>query len=1235
MTFTPLRSAFAPVILLAASCATVGSHRAPPAAGAGEKGFAAWLDGDPKTAERLFTTAPPDDLRAAYGRALLAHERADWNAAWALWLAVLDGATRMPHDPSAAALADSAAHKLEQLVGEVPGERAQAAKLAALPLDRLPREARRRVLAMRASYARRSGHEQDARAFDRARGCPDRWLVAGSYGQLPRLDLMTPFAPEQAGDRERLRPVQARACGVTLEAQKGRSGVLYAVGWFRAARAQEAVAVIDTELPWRLYVDGAPAFSSTDEDRYPPRVQEVALPLSAGWHHVALKLAAPGGRAEAEIALYAATPLDTFDGPPAEAPAHVQGQALVGRALLPEIRESDPLSDYLAAHAAYRRGDADEGHRRLERLIARSPRFAPAQLLAAQIQGEDPAQPQRMARDRARRAFERALELDPTLERARYNLALMELNADRPREALARLGAAGPIAAHDWRFAFARYQTLKARGWQHEAEQALASARRLNPEACPPLEAATAIAYGRHEVAAALALARLASTCGAGSDELADLQRSTGDLAAAIAEYRRLLALDPMRESWRAGLGETLAQAGDLREAASVFGLLVARYPRAAHYRLKLADTLYGLGDAPGARRVIEEGLAETPESQELERALAGLCDGPSTQDKGQEKGGKRVCSGILDPFRLDGKQVIAEFERGKPSYQSPAVIVLDRTVTRVFPTGARLTLTHNIVKVQSKDGVDRWGEVTIPADADVLTLRAIKADGSTREPEEIAEKESISLPDLEVGDYVEFEYVDPSPPPGAFRDGFLAERFYFRSYDAPLYRTEYVVAVPRDMPLQIDRRGKDVPAPTLAHRDGLSVYTFASHDEPQLFAEPAATPFEEFVPSVRVGARLSVRAWKDFLRDQQIGALRANERLRAIATAETRDSKSAHDKLMALDAWVRRHIKHGGSLDEPATSILAREEGNRVTLLAALLRAVGVPSELWLVHPPRGANLDGALPDLEGYDHPILVAAGMQVDPHFRHAPAGFLAPTLRGGRAFRLTAGEPSFVHVDSRNPDERGMDFDVQLSADGSAEVSVRERLSGWPALEWREALEKLAPDRVQLEFEQQTLGFHFPGATLQALGWKGADDDAGAFVIEYKFRAPQLARRVGRGLVLPAPFAATLGKRYVGVAARKTPLLVDYAAPTRLHARIRLPEGPARWEPTLLPSVKAEAPFGTFEQTATRAPGGVDLDARFSLAEMRLGPERYPELVEFAQRVDRAEAKALEIGPQTSQ
>jgi predicted Zn-dependent protease/transglutaminase-like putative cysteine protease len=1169
--------------------------------------------------------APPaKDLAALYQRAVAAHESGQLDEAWKRWAALLGaqhGDCADGHCGDWGRYATAAARRLETLVGEVPGERAMnvEAQLAKLDPGKLPVDARRRLYGVRAAYARRRGDEAEARRLDRAGGCPDRWFASGPYGRLPRLDQTREFAPDSSvpGD---LREAPARACQVVLDGPDSHQGVIYAIGWVRAQKDTTAVAVVETDEPFGLFVDGARVFTLMDQDRTPARTQEIPVALTAGWHRVAFKLAAPGGRADVELALLPLkghdAALEFFGGAANEAP-RTASLKTSAKASVPanEKVNGDPTSLAVAVEDALARGDDDRAEEMVGRLVEKAPKLAFAQLLAAQVALEDNSRTPQIAQDRARRALERALSLDPTLARARAMRALIALNADRPREALSRLADAPKTSAPYWRFAFVRYQALKARGWLREAEEALAEARRTHPDGCAALEAEIAQKRERHDVAAALTLAKQASWCNGGSDELADTLREKGDLDGAVTEYRRLLALDPSRESWRAGLAETLMQAGQAAEAEKVFAALAQRYPRATHYRRQLADARVALADIAGARRALEDGLAESPESQELQRALEAICI--AKEDRG---------CGVLDDFRVDGKQVIAQYVKEKPVYTSPAVIVLDRTVTRVFPTGARLTLTHNIIQVLAKDGIDKFGEVQIPAGADVLTLRTVKQDGTTREPEEITEKETVSVPDLEVGDFVEFEYVDPAPPPGAFPRGFLAERFFFRSFDAPLDRTEYLLVTPAGMPVQIDRRG-DAPELSLVKRDALELRTWEGRRRPQAFSEPSAAPFAEILPSVRAASGVSFDAWKDYLRDGQFGTQRSNPELRAIVERETAGKKDNRERVLALDAWVRRHVRGAGGLDESATSILAREQGNRITVIAGLLRAAGIPSEIWLARPLVSPVLEGALPDLEAYDQPLLKAPDFVIDPRYRHSPTGFVTPVLRGAAALRLTPEKWAPAKVDVPNPDDRHMELSARLEMDGSAEVLVREKLRGWPAVEWREALEKLSPDRVRPEFEQRTLGFYFPGSTLTDLSWSGENDDGGLFTVEYKFRSPQLARRIGGRLVLPAPYPAMLGKRYVGVATRRTPLAVDYAAPTVLSAQIAVPRGVDVQVP---PAVKADG-FGAFEQIAERTPEGFRLKASFAMPRTRVQPERYRDFVDFATRVDRAEARAAELSP----
>ena len=184
--------------------------------------------------------------------------------------------------------------------------------------------------------------------------------------------------------------------------------------------------------------------------------------------------------------------------------------------------------------------------------------------------------------------------------------------------------------------------------------------------------------------------------------------------------------------------------------------------------------------------------------------------------------------------------------------------MVLDRAVMRIFPSGTVMTLTHQIVRVDSKDAIDKWGEIAIPPGGEILTLRTHKRDGSTREPEEIAGKETISAADVAIGDYIEWEYLETRPPSGAFAPGFLVDRFFFQSFDAPMARSELAAGVARRRSSWswIARAGAPRPQTRVAV-DGTRVTSFLAVGVPQLFAERAAVPAIEYVA---VGARVERR---------------------------------------------------------------------------------------------------------------------------------------------------------------------------------------------------------------------------------------------------------------------------------------------------------------------------------------------------------------------------------------
>jgi tetratricopeptide (TPR) repeat protein len=1256
-------------------------------------GWAELVAGEVAEAEKLLTQAGQAgvrDPRIGFALALLAHESGQNRRARELWLALLDGLTGPGATTGwAAPLAELAAHRLLGLSndgGGMPAERALRDRLAGLWQKRaaLPEEAQQLLAALYGQQLRLLGDEAGALKVDGERGCPSAFYVTGPSGHLPSLDLLSSFPaddPSRDAQRGRYRRMSGVGCSLSLEGVPGRAGVFHATAWAELGAPAELPLTIETgAAPWALYIDGKRVFY----DAEPVRRQALALQLPAGRHALTVKIGVDSG-AHVQLAVPGAR---FFDGPVAAMPRADAPKGEVAarvRALSKVPTDNGGWQGVLGAlvrgQQAYGAGDAETGLQVIEPALAAAPKFPSLSLLFAGLVLEDRSRPERLARDQARSQLEMLVALRPELLRPRLSLASMLIQDEKAEPALELLDTAPPSREPSWQLALLRAKVLKSRGWTVEAEQSVAEARRIAPTACQAIEPAVDQRREQADVKGALLVARELSACNPYNDRLADELVDAGRLDDALREYERLLKLEPESSEWQRALARVLTlrrRPGDLDRAAGLYERLIERAPKSTGPYLDLANLRIAAGQRDAGRAVLKRGLTESPEAPDLRQALLALGEADP-----------------LDAVRLDGKQVIREFVRsGHTRFEGEAaVLVLDRTVVRVLQNGGRLALTHNIIRVLNKDGLAKFGEVNIPEGADVLTLRTVKADGkTTREPEEIPDKDTVSAPDLEVGDYVEFEYVDRDPPQSAFPGGFLAERFYFASADAPLDRSEYLLMVPADMPLQIDTRGplvaasgagadgkaasRDVPRPTVRRVGDEQHYFWERHRVARIQPEPpwAQGQLDDWMPSVRVGSGLSFERYVNFLRERRFRTLRLTRELRALAAKLAGPPPSGSEppeslvlRALRLDEWVRKNIRQGGSLDEPASSVLLRREGRRDTLLLALLHAAGIPAEVWLVRPRSAPDLSGPLPDLLAYGEFLIAVApgrgdGGQplffLDPVFRHLPGGYVRPLLRSARAVRLIeewgrerelppvqkaefvevklppeGGAPA-VFASAQDPllraraaalaDSRRLDMRVQLGADGGGEVTVRERLTGWPALEWREQVENISEDKLRQQLEQRALGFYFPGASLIDLKYGPMDDDGAALTVEYRFNAPQLARRRAEGdqreLVLPAPYPLLLSRNYISVPTRQTPLLLHYVLPTTLEAEVALPEG-AKVQAVARP-IELNG-FGRFVQRAAVEGKLLRLHSETTVPLLRVLPERYPAFVEFAARLDAAE------------
>jgi tetratricopeptide (TPR) repeat protein len=1101
-----------------------------PAESHGRQGWLLLRDGKSDAAAASFAralAADPLDARALFGAANLAFEHGDPSAALRYALTLLESASQ-GRDARAMALSPAVLARLSRLLAEIPDRRPAENRIVALAPDPLPWKAQYLLALTVIDIARKRADEALlAKAVARA-GCARSMQLVGSWGRLPSLDLEGEAMVPEA----KVRGLVQAGCQFQLNAADNRSGVRILRAEIESARGHFDL-VLDYGGPARLRVDKGPWRQHGDSpDVVGPRWSAERIDTSAGKHTVEIRIGAYGS--SADLALLA---IPVAQSNPVTAETFSSSDAA--------------MLDLAGALVANLSGEVDLLLTHIERLSV-LPRFALGLAAAARLGEMDPTRPADIMRDRARTLWQQAVAIDPGMARVWLDLSKLDLQNDQSREATEKAERAMQAAPVWWPAHLAVATALRGQGLEQPADVALARGLQLidgGLGACDMLEEAFHRAEARDDVRAATRLVDLLGRCDAQDGNARFFAQRRGDLGKALLLLRRALPTSAEPLWLRSEIADLLLAQGHLQPARDELSALVQLAPRDTRLRIRLADIQTALGKPEQARATLAAAVHFFPGRSDVRRAarLAGLAL-------------------PLDDFRLDGEQVMRDYLASGRSYQAPAVVVLDRAVERVYADGTRLVLTHSITQVLSKDAIAAVGEVHVPEGAEVLILRTRKADGTSREAEEIAGKSTISAPELGVGDFVESETLEVKEPSLAFAPGFAGERFFFQSFEAPLDRSEYLLVAPAAMPLDVDRRA-DAPQPsTTLPRDGTRVLTFVVHGNPQAFPERSAVPALEWIPSVRVSSSVPPDGWSRFVANRGKGLSRGSPEVRKVAADIAKQVGSDRHRLPeAIVAWVRETIEPENEFGAAATMTLARHRGHRAWLILALARSLGVEADVVLARSLLKAEADVPATAAEQDDFRELLvrfpsAAGDRfVDPQIRRAPFDYLLPGFDGAPA--VVVGTQKRVTAVSGVKDSRSVTLRARLESDGGAKVAVTEQLSGWPSVEWTEMLDRAGKDRNKLrqDFEQHWLGQQFPGAQLDKLSIEPGEGGAGTRV-SYTFRSARMAgRQEGMLHLRPAFFQAQPGRRFGTEPQRKTTLMLGYDIPLDLDAEIALPSG----------------------------------------------------------------------------
>jgi len=1201
---------------------------------------------DPRGASLKLSAAaqagsPAERALALAGLGEIAEDRTDSMTAARHFIAALQAA---PLDP----IAELAALRLLDLEGESPQvDELIDAAARGLKGPVAPRAAR----LLREAAARISGRQVAVTADPRIEveawrsvGTVQRWRVGGPFGASRLFDLRRQMpldgkVPETAAVNDRTLEFPDGDVGLDLE--PGDGDVYYAVSEVTLERGGEYLLWVEGAAALEARLDGAVAISRVPYPFESPRAQTTAVRLSPGTHHVLVRWTrAEGNRFRLTLVRADGAASDLTSAAPKElsgaraaatcdlgwpcvsAPAWTDRADLRAAAAAALEREpADALAAWMLARAAM--GDDRQASRTaVDRAMLLSAGGAPALALRAQQLLHDPEVPDRIGRARALSDLTEAVRKDPLLIRARLTAAALERDSERFDDATQDLDKAEAVLREEQapfpaRVLVARARLLDARGNAAGARARAEEALRAAPGRCDTLQLLVDLSRRGGPAADQRKYAEALLGCNDGLATAAQAARSRGDLARAESLLKLSAALRPAQPSRLEQLADVQTARKELPSAVASLRAAAALAPRSAEPPRRLAGALELLGESKAATDARRVALRLAPGDLQLRQQIA--------LDEGVR---------LMPWSDRDGKALVKASKEAPPG--ASAVRLLDHGAAQMFPEGGGVERVHTIARVFDKKGIAKFGEAHIPADAQVVRLRTLKADGRVLEPESIPEKEGISLPGLEPGDAVEIDYLRGLPPRGPDMPGYSLGAFFFRDDETPMGESTYEVRTPAAP--EIDAHNLELPPGSLT-RDGDGFrFRYSARDVKALPAEPHQTPESETMPWVQLGAGAGQKELMSSLADWAL--LRGRPGSSTLELAKRSLGASAPERARRIHAAVAQAVRgrsNNTDFQSSAAHVLAQGRGNRLLVLKAALASAQIPSHIVFARTfgadpsphrfPRG--------DLYGYAvlRVDLPSGPAWVDPSYRLAPFNQLPAFLRGQDAWVVPepGEEPAWIRLPEALPDQRdgrALQMDLQLDAEGLATGTGRDEHQGFEAASLKDALERLDRDQRKQAVESM-LGRGLRGVTLESLSTEHETDLGGPATLVYGLRV-QLARRDGAQLFIPASLVPSrLARRWLETAERQVPLLVDQPEVISLRVALSLPQG-RHLRPGPKP-VSFSTPYGAYRWSAREEAGKLVVEESLSMPQQRVKPAQYPEFAEFARAVDQAQSQELVVAP----
>lgn len=1057
------------------------------------------------------------------------------------------------------------------------------------------------------------------------------WQLWGPFGEVQNLGFDQTFPIEQkiaatydaelaagaSGARTRApQPFENIGNGITFPQDWGAEGVDFAVTYVRAAAPANVQLRAYAPSSCQVEINGATVVRLDRRSSYTPATATAALTLAAGWNRIVVKLAGESRRSF-DLMLRAAPGVTLEDS--AAAPGSSLASAPKILAAPPTLaswsaarlaaQSQDPIALWVDGIRRTQDEDAEHGRVALEQAVKLAPRSTAAWLDLAEAYGDLSDASQSWAAAQIERSAQQALKISPRALPAYDRLGHVYESQGKPMQAAeqyARCAGKG-YSECDW----AQFHLAATQRWVPEAESALGHALAESGSDWSSIVSGLEFYSSVGDAAKLAEWERTLSSDPRAAGVFAAYQLRHGHASRSVALYQTALSFDPSSAELEREYLEALLQAGDLSRASQAAQAALAAFPN--DWRIA------SVADEIDLRQNPQRGLASLRATDFNRNVLRHEADYVA---------GER----FWQPWYHSSTELIKDAP-GKAEYpDASSILVFDQMVDRINPDSTQDQYIHQIFRVLNATGISELGDVTtIAPGSDLITIRTIKQDGRKLLPERITNISSISMPNLEPGDYIEIEFVQHMPASGVIPQTLdNSEFFVFNSSKQPYHYSDYIVLSPPGYPLLSDQE-RFPSQPTVTNlSDGYTAREWLVQKTRILITEPNMPPEDQLVPKVWVSSQLQWPEIATYLADHTFAVRKATPEMERQAQAVTAGKATEIDRANAIFTWVAANVQSGeGGLLVPARQFFTDRSGNRASTFMGMLSAANIPWQLVMARPVTDDS-STKIPSMFQFQYPLVhVGAGANsadgwYDLNSDFAQVGYIAPGIRGGEAIVAARGDGAFITVPSFTSTLDGVTVTItgSVADDGDATLHLEMEFRGPGGEQIRNELANL-PDANLPQIYQQLLLGNYPNGTASGGELKNRSNKGTPLVIAVDATVPNFIHADGAAAgsawdIERLTSSVGLLRRYAPLPFRKLPLIIpgDSFEQTKLSISL-----PARYADAKLPAaVRLENSFGRFTSTFTLADGKLDFNRLLFLKAANIAPDAYPAFRAFGEAVD---------------